>query len=482
MTRLPILSIAAGLLVSGCAVGPRYVRPDLPSPVAFKEADGWKTAQPADEAIRGAWWDIFGDAQLNALEEALSTSNQDLKSAAARFQEARALIGISRAAQSPMIAVAPAAGFVRNSGNTAQSASTLNPPATGLYALPLDLSYEIDVWGRVRGTVAAARDRAQASAADLQTVTLSLEAELALDYFELRSADSQRRLLDEAVDAFSQALRLTTNRFEGGAASRNDVAQAKTQLEATRVRATDVAVQRSRYEHAIATLIGEPPAAFTLAPMPTGMQPPDIPVGLPSQLLERRPDVAGAERRVAEANERVGIARTAFFPTVMLNAVGGFEGNTLTSWFSWPSRFWAIGPTVVQTLLDGGRRRATSEAAVAAYDATVADYRQAALTAFQQVEDNVAALRTLDNEAQQQFEATTSAQESLRISTDRYLGGADPYLQVLVAQTIALANEQNAVDILRRRMGASVLLIKSLGGGWTSTGLAAIASAAEPLK
>ncbi len=482
MTRLLFVGIAAGLFASGCAVGPRYVRPDLSSPVAFKEADGWKTAQPADEALRGAWWEIFGDTQLNALEERLSTSNQDLKSAAARFQEARTLIGISRAAQSPTVAIAPTAGFVRNSGNTAQTAATLNPPTTGLYALPLDLSYEIDVWGRVRGTVAAARDRAQASAADLQTVTLSLEAELALDYFELRSADSQRRLLDEAVAAFSEALRLTTNRFEGGAASRNDVAQAKTQLEATRVRATDVAVQRARFEHAIATLIGEPPSAFSLTPLPTGLQPPDIPVGLPSQLLERRPDIAGAERRVAEANERVGIAQTAFFPTVMLYAVGGFEGNTLTNWFSWPSRFWAIGPTVVQTLLDGGRRRATSDAATAAYDATVADYRQTALTAFQQVEDNVAALRILDNEAQQQHEATSSAQESLRISTDRYLGGADPYLQVLVAQTIALANEQNAVDILRRQMDASVLLIKSLGGGWNSTGLASIAAAGEPLK
>jgi NodT family efflux transporter outer membrane factor (OMF) lipoprotein len=474
----------AALIMSGCAVGPRYAAPPAPSaPVdAFKESEGWKRAQPSDETLRGKWWELFGDARLNTLEEQLIVSNEDLKAADARFREARAMIGVARAAQSPAISTAPAVAFVRNSGNTSLSTSTLNPPTTGLYTLPVDLSYEVDVWDRVRRSVAAARDRAQASAADRQTVNLTLQAELALDYFALRSADAQRQLLDAAVSAFTEALQLTTNRFEGGAAARSDVAQAKTQLEATRVQATDVAVQRARYEHAIATLLGEAPSALSLAEAPLDVAPPAIPLGLPSQLLERRPDVASAERRAAEANERVGIARTSFFPSVILSAVGGFEGNSLANWFAWPSRFWAIGPAAVQTLVDGGRRRAVSEAATAAYDVTVAEYRQATLTAFQQVEDSLAALRVLEQEALQQQEATASARESLRISNDRYLGGADPYLQVLTAQTIALANERNDVDILRRRMEASVLLIKALGGGWTAAALPALGPDAQPFQ
>ena len=472
------------LLMAGCAVGPRYVTPAAPAaPVdAFKEAEGWKRAQPSDAALRGAWWEVFGDERLNALEQALAGSNEDLKAADARFREARALIGVSRGAQTPTVALAPSAAFVRNSGNTSLSSATLNPPTTGLYTLPLDVSYEVDVWGRVRRTVAAARERAQASAADRQTVALSLQAELAVDYFELRSADAQGRLLDAAVAAFAEALQLTTNRFEGGAAARSDVTQAKTQLEATRVQATDVAVQRARYEHAIATLLGQPPSALNLGAAPLDAAPPVIPVGLPSQLLERRPDVASAERRAAEANELVGIARTSFFPAVMLNAAGGFEGNSLANWFAWPSRFWAIGPAAVQTIFDGGKRRAVSEAAMAGYDATVAEYRQATLTAFQQVEDNLAALRILEQEAVQQDAATTSAKESLRLSNDRYLAGADPYLQVLTAQTIALANERNDVDIMRRRMTASVVLIKSLGGGWTTAELPAFADGGPRFK
>jgi NodT family efflux transporter outer membrane factor (OMF) lipoprotein len=472
-TRIGLVVPLAAVLVAGCAVGPRYEKPATPAgPVdAFKEAEGWKAAQPSDEALRGAWWELFGDAQLNALEARLTASNEDLKAADARFREARAMIGVSRAAQWPTISTAPAASFVRNSGNTSLSSSTLNPPVTGVYSLPIDLTYEADLWGRVRRQVAAARESAQASAADRQSINLSLQAELALDYFALRSLDAQRQLLDAAVAAFTEALQLTTNRFEGGAAARSDVTQAKTQLEATRVQATDIAVQRARYEHAIATLIGEPPAALSLSAAPLDLTPPAIPPGVPSQLLERRPDIASAERRAAEANERVGIARTSFFPTVILSAVGGFEGNSLANWFAWPSRFWAIGPAAVQTLFDGGRRRAISDTAMAGYDATVAEYRQTTLDAFRQVEDSLSALRILEQEAQQQESATASARESLRISNDRYLAGADPYLQVLTAQTIALANERNDVDILRRRMEASVLLIKSLGGGWTTAEL-----------
>jgi NodT family efflux transporter outer membrane factor (OMF) lipoprotein len=329
--------------------------------------------------------------------------------------------------------------------------SNANGSKSGDFLLSFDLSYELDLWGRIRRTVAAARDAAQATAADLETVQLSLQAELALDYFELRSAD---------------ALQLTVNRFEGGAAPKSDVAQAQTQLETTRVQATDIAEQRAQFEHAIAILIGQPPATFSLPPAPLNLQPPTIPVGLPSQLLERRPDIAAAERRVAEANEQIGIARAAYFPTVVLGASAGFEGTSLSNWLNWPSLLWAVGASMTQTLFDGGRRRATSEAALANYDATVATYRQTTLTAFQQVEDNLVALRVLMQEVQQQQGAVAAAQESLQLFTNRYTGGVDTYLQVISAQTIALANERNTVDILRRRMDASVLLIKAIGGGW----------------
>ncbi len=439
---------------------------------AFKEMDGWKTADPSDQLQRGAWWEIFGDEQLNALEAQLTISNQDLKVAQARFQRARAVIRFNRASQFPTISTAPGIASIRDSANRPYFKTT---SATGDFVLPFDLSYELDVWGRVRRTVAASREEAQATAADLETVSLSLHAELAFDYFELRSADAQKQLLDDTVKAYQDALQLTTNRFEGGAAPKSDVAQARTQLETTMVQDTDVSVERAQFEHAIAILLGKPPAAFELPPLPFQVEPPAISVGLPSQLLERRPDIAAAERRVAESNEQIGIARAAFFPTIVLSASAGFEGNSITNWFNWPSRFWALGPSALETLFDAGRRRATSQAALANYDATVAGYRETTLTALQQVEDNLAALRILDQEAQQQKDATASAQESLQVFTDRYIGGADPYLQVLTAQTIALQNERNDVDIRRRRMDASVLLIKALGGGWNASQLPKVA-------
>jgi NodT family efflux transporter outer membrane factor (OMF) lipoprotein len=337
--------------------------------------------------------------------------------------------------------------------------------------LPFDLSYELDLWGRVRRSVAAAREEAQATAADYETAKLSLEAELALDYFELRSADAQKRLLDDTVKAYSDNLQLTLNRFKGGVAPKADVAQAQTQLDTTRVQDTDVTVQRAQFEHAIAILIGKPPAEFSLAAAPRNQQPPGIPIGLPSELLERRPDIAAAERRVAEANQQIGIARAAYFPTVTLGGTAGFAGSQGSNWFGWPSGFWAVGPALAQTLFDAGRRRATSESARANYDAAVATYRQSSLTAFQEVEDNVAALRILEDETQQQQQAVASSQESLQLFTNRYKGGVDTYLQVITAQTIELANERNAIDIQRRRLDASVLLIKALGGGWNVSNL-----------
>jgi len=468
-----ILFMAAGL--TSCTVGPRYARPSVPAAPAdtYKEVDGWKTAQPSDQLQRGPWWELFEDPQLNALQDQLTASNQDLKVAQARFQEARALVRFNRASLYPTISTAPGIAAIRDSGNQPYLPATHN---TGDFVLPFDLSYEVDVWGRVRRTVAASREEAQATAADLETVKLSLHAELAFDYFELRSADAQKQLLDDTVNAYQESLQLTMDRFEGGAAPKSDVAQAQTQLETTRVQDTDIAVERSQFEHAIAVLIGKPPAAFHLPPSPLHGQPPDISAGLPSQLLERRPDIAAGERRVAEANEQIGIARAAFFPTILLSATGGFEGNSITNWFTWPSRFWAVGPSAFQTLFDAGRRSATSQGARANYDATVAGYRETTLTALEQVEDNLAALRILEQEAKQQQTATASARESLQIFTDRYIGGADPYLQVLTAQTIALQNERNEVDILRRRMEASVLLIKALGGGWNTSELPQVAS------
>ena len=459
------------LLLNGCSAGPKYARPTLPAPAppAYKEAGGWKMAQPGDQTLRGKWWEIFGDAQLNALEEQVTVANQDLKVAEARLREARALIRFNRASEFPTISTSPSISSVRDSVHRPYFLSSVS--ATGDLVLPFDLSYELDFWGRIRRTVLAAREEAQATAADLETAKLSLHAELAMDYFELRSADAQKQLLDDTVKAYAGALKLTVNRFAGGVAPKSDVAQAQTQLDTTQVRDTDIAVQRAQFEHAIALLIGKPPAAFSLPPAPSNVQPPNIPVGLPAQLLERRPDIAAAERRVAEANEQVGIARAAFFPAVVLSTSAGFEGTSITNWFSWPSRFWAAGPSMVQTLFDAGRRRAASEAALANYDATVAAYRQTTLSAFQQVEDNLAALRILDQEAEQQEHALDSSQESLRLFTNRYKGGVDTYLQVITAQTVVLTNARNNVDILRRRMDASVLLIKALGGGWNVTNL-----------
>jgi NodT family efflux transporter outer membrane factor (OMF) lipoprotein len=467
------------LLLAGCTVGPKYIKPTTPTtatykeepPNSFKESDQWQPANPADQTSRGNWWEIFGDRELNTLEEQIADSNQNLKVAEARFREARAAIRFNRASQFPTISTSPSASYVKSSDVSPNFPSKIQQSSKGDFILPFDLSYELDLWGRVRRSVAAAREEAQATAADYETAKLSLEAELALDYFELRSADAQKQLLDDTVKAYTDNVQLTLNRFKGGVAPRADVAQAQTQLDTTRVQDTDVTVQRAQLEHAIAILIGKPPAEFSLAAVQFNYQPPNTPIGLPSELLQRRPDIAAAERRVAEANQLIGIARAAYFPTMTLGGTAGFAGTQASNWFAWPSGFWAVGPALAQTLFDAGRRRATSESARADYDAAVATYRQTSLTAFQEVEDNVAALRILENETQQQQEAVASAQESLQLFTNRYKGGVDTYLQVITAQTIELANERNAIDILRRRLDASVLLVKALGGGWNVSNL-----------
>ena len=459
------LTAAVVLLCAGCMVGPDYFKPSVPMTATYKEDQGWKLARPSDAIPRGKWWEIFADPQLNALEEQVSEANQNVKVAEAHFRQARALIGFARAGLFPTVSAGFSASSLRDSTNR-PFVTSANGASTGDFLLTGDISYEIDLWGRIRRSVTAAREEAQATAGDLESARLSIQAELAVDYLELRSADAQQRLLNDTVQAFKEALQLTINRFEGGAAPKSDVAQAQTQLETTQVQATDIAVQRAQLEHAIAVLIGKPPAEFSLQPAPLDLQPPDIPAGLPSELLERRPDIAAAERRVAEANEQIGIAKAAYFPTVTLNALLGFESSSIRNLGGWQSFLWAVGSSLAQTIFDGGRRRATSEAALANYDATVASYRQATLDAFQQVEDNLAALRILEQETQQQERAVVSARESLQLFTNRYKGGVDNYLQVITAQTVALANERNQVDIMRRRMDASVLLVKALGGGW----------------
>jgi NodT family efflux transporter outer membrane factor (OMF) lipoprotein len=482
MNRMFAFAIAGsiGLFLSGCMAGPKYAKPTVPMapafkeqpPDSFKESDGWKPAQPSNQALRGNWWEIFSDPQLNTLEEELSASNQNLKVAEARFREARAMIRFNRSAEFPTISTSPSITNERYSTNQPYFNAAYANNGTGDFTLPLDFSYEVDLWGRVRRTVSASREEALATAADVQTASLSLHAELAVDYFELRSADAQKQLLDDTVRAYTDALTLTQNRFNGGAAPKSDVAQAQTQLDGARVQDTDVTVMRAQYEHAIATLIGKPPAELSIGPTPQApLQLPVIPVGLPASLLERRPDIAAGERRVAEANDQIGIARAAFFPALILGGTGGLTGTSITNWFNWPSRVWAVGPQMSQTMFDAGRRRAVSESATANYDGTVAAYRQSALSAFQEVEDNLAALRILEREAQEQQETTASAQESLQLFTNRYQGGVDNYLQVITAQTVLLANQRNDIDIKRRRMDASVLLVKAIGGGWNTAQL-----------
>jgi NodT family efflux transporter outer membrane factor (OMF) lipoprotein len=482
--RAAVASLATilGVGLSGCVVGPQYVRPTAPLAPSFKEVppenfkseNGWKTSQPSDAQLKGDWWTLFNDSQLNTLEEQIDPANQTLQQAEANFRAARAAVRFNRASKAPTIGVTPTVGAVRDSNNQPYFNTSYANSGEGNFVLPFDLDYEIDLWGRIRRTVAQAREQAQASAADLETSRLSLHAELAFDYFDLRSADAQRKLLDDTVKAFQSALQLTEDRYNGGASPLSDVTQARTQLQAAQVQATDVDIQRAMYEHAIAVLIGRPPATFSLAPDPitvTAPTIPSIPGMLPSQLLERRPDIASAERSMAAANEQIGIAQTAYYPTLSLSAVAGFAGTSAINWFSWPSRFFAVGPTLSETLFDHGRRRATSDIALAGYDGTVAFYRQTTLTAFQQVEDNLNALHNLEIEAGQQRNATASAQQSLDLFNTRYEGGVDTYLQVITWQTALLQNERNDIEITQRRFESSVLLVKALGGGWNATQL-----------
>jgi len=468
------------LAAVSCAVGPRYSRPTAPVPPAYKETGAWKQAQPSEQALGGNWWTIFSDPQLNALEQQVNVSNQNLKAAEAQFRQARAQLRYYRADYYPTITGGASASRAHTSENRQPHSTTLAGRTFTDLMLPVTLSYQADVWGRVRKTVEASREQAQASAADLAAVNLAMHADLALDYFQARSLDAEEQLLNSTVADYQRALQLAQNRYQGGLASGLDVQQAQAQLDATRAQAIDVGVLRAQYEHAVATLVGTPAPSFTLPPLPLSTPPPSIPLGLPSELLERRPDIAEAERRVAAANAQVGIATSAYYPVINLAASAGFESGTITTLVSGPSLFWSAGPAAAATLFDIGRRRALSEEARAAYDQTVANYRETVLTGFQQVEDELNAISLLEQEAQVQGEAVAAAQKALATATNRYKGGVTSYLEVITAQNVSLTNEVAAVNILGRRMAATVLLIQALGGGWNASNLPNLASTPTP--
>lgn len=455
------------LFLSGCAVGPDYVKPSIAVPEKYKEADGWKIAQPGDNTARGPWWETFGDEDLNALESQVSVSNQNVIAMEAQFRQARALISAAQASYFPTITAG--ASFTRSqaSQNSSRSAAA-SSGLTSDYLLPVNISWELDVWGRIRRTVEAAKAGAEASAADLEAMRLSSQTELALAYFQLRILDTQKQLLDATVAAYGKSLELTKNQYESGIVSKADMMQSETQLKATKAQSLDVGVQRSQFEHAIALLIGKPASSFSIPVKKYAIKPLDIPVGLPSELLERRPDIAAAERRVKAANARIGVAVAAYFPTVSLGATGGYESSSSADWLTWPSRFWAVGPSISETIFSGGYRASLTEAARAAYDATVANYRQTVLTGFKEVEDNVAALRILGEESRVQDEAVNAAQKYLDITLNQYKEGLVNYLNVTIAQAAALNTERTLITIEGRRVSAAVNLIKALGGGWQS--------------
>jgi NodT family efflux transporter outer membrane factor (OMF) lipoprotein len=476
--KLPSRGLSAILcfglsLIGGCSIGPKYTRPAAQIPPSYKETGNWKPAQPSDAARKDNWWEIFKDPELNSLEEKLSVANQTLRAAQDRFLEARSAVRFARAGEFPLVTAGAAASRQRQSSNRVLRGAT-SPSNYSDFVVSGDVSYEADVWGRVRKTVEASRARAQASAADLETVRLTLHAELAFDYFTLRGLDAQKDLFDSTVAAFEKAVELTQTRFQGGLASKEDVELATTQLEQTRAQDIDITAARDQFEHAIAVLIGQSASTFSLPPAALMTFPPAIPLGQPSELLERRPDIAEAERLVEAANVQIGLAKIAYYPLITLSGIGGFESGQFTSWLDGPSALWSVGASTLETVFDAGRRRAVSDQARSAYDGTVASYQQTVLTAFREVEDSLSDLRVLQDESQTQDAAVAAAQRALDQSVNRYKGGLENYLTVITAQSAALANQRTAVEILTRRMTSSVLLVKALGGGWDVSKLPAV--------
>ncbi|MGA2722340.1 MAG: efflux transporter outer membrane subunit [Bryobacteraceae bacterium] len=467
--NFPVTTLLALLLVSaGCAVGPNYKRPSAAAPPAFKEqppvnfkeaeAAGWKQSQPGDAYSKGRWWELYNDAALNALEEQVSVSNQNVLQAEAQYRQAKAAVSVARAALLPVAATAPAA-------------TVGGPGDRKSFNLPFNVAWEPDLWGNIRRGVTASAATAQSLAASVGNARLLYQAELAQDYFGLHGNDGEAELLTRTEASYKEYLTLTQNRFSAGIASDLDVAQADTQLYAVQSQLMDLGVDRAAFEHAIAILIGKAPADLAIPPVALATSPPPVPLGVPSELMERRPDIAGAERQVAAANEQIGIAIAAFYPNLSLTGSAGVESSSLAKWFTWPSRFWSVGPQLAQTLFDAGRRRGVVAEQRAAYDATVAAYRETVLTAMQQVEDNLAALRILAGEADKVQQTVEAAHRALDISSAQYLSGTAGYLTVITSQATLLSADVTAVTLLTRRLTASVLLIEALGGGWNASQL-----------
>jgi NodT family efflux transporter outer membrane factor (OMF) lipoprotein len=488
--RIRVVQLAVLAALSGCTVGPAYHRPSTDSPQAYKEltaaqfkdTDGWKVAVPQDDKIRGQWWELFGDPQLNALEEQVKSSNQTVAAAYASFMQARALVRQAQAQYWPTLTVGasvtrshqPGIGAVAGglgAGGTGAGTTATGPTTGNEFSLPFDASWTPDLWGKVRNLVKGNIAAAQASAADLANAQLTAEAELAVDYFQLRSQDQLIALTNATVKAYSESLDYNRAQFETGIGSDEAVAQAQVQLETTQAQATNLGIARAQYEHAIAVLVGQPASTFSVATITQTVAPPAVPLGVPSQLLERRPDVAADERLMAQANSQIGVSEAAYFPTLTLSASAGFESATEANWLTWPARFWSVGPSLSETIFDGGLRSATVAQYRAAYEQSVATYRQTVLTAFQQVEDNLASLRILSQELRQQDLAVTFSQRYVNLATDRYRLGLDPYLDVITAQTSLFSNQQTSVTLRLQQLTASVQLIEGLGGGWDAAQL-----------
>jgi NodT family efflux transporter outer membrane factor (OMF) lipoprotein len=483
------MAALSALILAGCNLAPSYRRPETAATGAYQEAaaqaqDGiWKPASPGDDRIRANWWEIYGDPQLNALEEQVRISNQSILAAEANFRAARAIVAETRAALFPIVTTDPSFSRERTSTTSHASAgasattgapsssSTSGPNPVDEYTAPLEASWEIDLWGRVRNETASSAYSAEASAADVVNALLSTQAELAEDYFEVRALDAESAIYGDTIDSYRQDLQLTETLFRTGIDSEEDVATAQTQLDTVLAEASDVGVARAQYQHAVAVLIGRSPAGFSLPNAPFNPVPPSIPIGVPSDLLERRPDIAAAERQVESANAEIGVARTAYFPSLTLNASAGYESSAFSQLFDWPSRFWSIGPQFGATLFEVGAQRAVNEQARAQYDAAVATYRQTVLNAFQGVEDNLDALRILSGEAVREHTAVAAAEHFLDLATSRYKAGIDSYLNVMAAQTTVLSNRQTELQVQLREINASVGLVLALGGGWDASDL-----------
>lgn len=464
-----VATMAAGILLvsSGCMVGPNYRRPPAPVPTAFKEKppDGWREAQPNDAALKGHWWEIYNDPKLNALEEQVSISNQNVLAAEAQYRAARAAVQVARAALLPTLTSSPSASAQRN------GAVGTNSPLISTLEIPVDVSYQVDLWGSIRRNIRANAETAQATEAQLENIKLTYQSDLAQDYFQLHGTDGDIALLQSTVDSYADYLKLTQARHSAGVASGADVAQAETQLDSAKEQLIDFGVARAQYEHAIAILVGRPPAELTIPQEPLKGQPPVVPIAFPSTLLERRPDIAIAERQMAALNEQVGIAEAAYYPSLTLSGGAGIAGSSFLNLFTWAARAWTANSTLSETLFDAGRRRAEVNISKANFDAGMASYRQTVLTAFQQVEDELSALRILEQETGATLETIKAAQTALDITTAQYKAGTATYLQVETSQTALFAEQEALVNLLTRRMVSSVLLVESLGGGWNTSDL-----------